>query len=193
MEEGNGFLQRFLSKVLSPFTGAEPSFATEEEWRNDFHSSLTQHSRQLSESSREVLFRGSYLEACRRARTDKKLLILCILSPVHEATETFTDEIFRRNPTFWEEFPNEKALLWFGNSRFPESYQLLRQFQVTGFPFLAFLSPSTESNRLKVSLHSQEGWDEGGQGWAGEGIVWAICISPSVSLESTHHFAFLST
>ena len=93
---------------------------------------ITQHSNQLP-----PFFEGSYTQALYMATQRGKVLFVYLTNPQNESASFIFNEIIT-NPAFIKLFNND-IIIWGGDLKNPEAYQLANSLNVTKFPFLGAL------------------------------------------------------
>ncbi|OAA63324.1 ubx domain containing protein [Niveomyces insectorum RCEF 264] len=83
---------------------------------------------------------SSYAQAYDRAKTEPTYLLVVLLSPEHDDTHSFVRETLLA-PEVLDVIndPAHRIILWGGNVRDTEAYQVAAEFQCTKFPFSALV------------------------------------------------------
>src|SRR3569833_782773 len=96
-------------------------------------------------------FEGGYANAYDAAKKDLKFLLVVLLSPEHDDTESFVRDTLLA-PEVVELIRNSanRIILWGGNMRDSEAYQVCNDFNCTKFPWSALicLTPKEGSTRM---------------------------------------------
>jgi len=87
------------------------------------------------------------------AKKDLKFLLLVLLSPSHDENQTWVQETLLSNQmkSFLDSHKDE-LLLWGGNVRDSEAYQVSASIQCTKFPFAALICQTTESGSSAMTV-----------------------------------------
>jgi FAS-associated factor 2 len=94
---------------------------------------------------------NGYNMALERAHRELKFLVIILLSPEHDDTNTWVRETLLSNEvTEYLNDPSNEILLWGGNVQDSEAYQVANSLRSTKFPFASVLvhTPSTGSNAM---------------------------------------------
>ncbi|KAI0017905.1 hypothetical protein F4780DRAFT_566526 [Xylariomycetidae sp. FL0641] len=98
-------------------------------------------------------FDGGFAQALDAAKRDLKFLLLVLMSPEHDDTESFVRDILLHPDvvTFITE-PDNNILLWGGNVLDSEAYQVAAEYHCTRYPFscLICLTPREGSTRMSI-------------------------------------------
>ncbi|KAK6066953.1 ubx domain-containing protein [Seiridium cupressi] len=94
-----------------------------------------------------------FAQALDAAKKDLKFLLLVLMSPEHDDTESFTREtlLSAEVKSFTNE-PSNNIILWGGNVLDSEAYQVAQEYNATKFPFscLICLTPKEGSTRMSI-------------------------------------------
>ncbi|CRG89412.1 FAS-associated factor 2 [Talaromyces islandicus] len=94
---------------------------------------------------------NGYNMALERAHRELKFLVIILLSPEHDDTNSWVRETLLSNEvTEYLNDPSNEILLWGGNVQDSEAYQVANSLRCTKFPFASVLvhTPSTGSNAM---------------------------------------------
>ncbi|TPX14952.1 uncharacterized protein E0L32_005061, partial [Thyridium curvatum] len=98
-------------------------------------------------------FEGGYAQAYDAAKKDLKFLLVVLLAPEHDDCEPFVREtLLSPEVVDLVQDPANNIVLWGGNVRDSEAYQISLEYQCTKFPFscLVCLTPREGSTRMGV-------------------------------------------
>lgn len=159
---------RVLTTVLSPFGFLVPSFLS-----RLFNRLIYQQSRPVrralppAENTRRFLreFSEEYGEntlpfaetgfnlALDNAKRDLKFILVVLLSPSHDENHTWVRDTLLSSQfkTFLDSHKDE-IILWGGNVRDSEAYQVSSSLQCTKFPFAALVCQTTESGSSNMTV-----------------------------------------
>lgn len=98
-------------------------------------------------------FDGGHAQALDTAKRDVKFLLIVLMSPEHDDTESFTRETLLAAAVV--DFINDPAnnmILWGGNVLDSEAYQVATEYMCTKYPFscLVCLTPKEGSTRMGI-------------------------------------------
>lgn len=94
---------------------------------------------------------NGYNMALERAHRELKFLVIVLLSPEHDDTNTWVkDTLLSNEVTEYLNDPSNEILLWGGNVQDSEAYQVANSLRCTKFPFASVLvhTPSAGSNAM---------------------------------------------
>lgn len=96
---------------------------------------------------------GGFAQALDLAKSELKFLLIVLMSPEHDDTESYTRETLLSPETI--NFINDSAnniVLWGGNVLDSEAYQVAAEYNCTKFPFscLVCLTPKEGSTRMSI-------------------------------------------
>jgi FAS-associated factor 2 len=96
---------------------------------------------------------SGFAQALDAAKKDLKFLLIVLMSPEHDDTESFTREtlLSPEIKTFVSD-PANNIILWGGNVLDSEAYQVAAEYNATKFPFscLVCLTPKEGSTRMSI-------------------------------------------
>ncbi|KAK6189639.1 Dolichyl-phosphate-mannose--protein mannosyltransferase 1 [Pestalotiopsis sp. IQ-011] len=96
---------------------------------------------------------SGFAQALDAAKRDLKFLLIVLMSPEHDDTESFTRETLLAPDvrTFLAD-PANDVVLWGGNVLDSEAYQVAQEYNATKFPFscLVCLTPKEGSTRMSI-------------------------------------------
>lgn len=99
-------------------------------------------------------FKGGYTQAFDHAKANLRYLVVVLLSDEHDLTPKFCREALLAEPML--DFLNRSDMvLWAGNVKNSEAYQVANGLQATSFPFVCLIAPSPKtptSNLLVMSV-----------------------------------------
>lgn len=98
-------------------------------------------------------YEGGFAQALDLAKRDLKFLLIVLLSPEHDDTETFTrDTLLAPEVVNFINDPANSTILWGGNVLDSEAYQVASEYNCTKFPFscLVCLTPKEGSTRMSI-------------------------------------------
>ncbi|TKX22824.1 UBX domain-containing protein 2 [Elsinoe australis] len=96
---------------------------------------------------------SGYAQAFDTAKKDLKYLLVVLLSPEHDDTAPFArDTLLSPDFVSWVKERQSELLLWAGNVRDSEAYQVANALNVTKFPFVGLIvhTPSVSSTAMSV-------------------------------------------
>ncbi|KAI0542672.1 UBX domain-containing protein [Xylaria digitata] len=96
---------------------------------------------------------GGFAQALDLAKRDLKFLLIVLMSPEHDDTESFTrDTLLAPEVTSFINEPANNIILWGGNVLDSEAYQVAAEYNCTKFPFscLVCLTPKEGSTRMSI-------------------------------------------
>lgn len=94
---------------------------------------------------------NGYNMALERAHQELKFLVVVLLSPEHDDTNTWVKEtLLSRQVVEYINDPNNQILLWGGNVQDSEAYQVSNSLRCTKFPFASVIvhTPNVGSNAM---------------------------------------------
>ncbi|EED21332.1 UBX domain protein [Talaromyces stipitatus ATCC 10500] len=96
---------------------------------------------------------NGYNMALEKAHQELKFLVVVLLSPEHDETNTWVREtlLFRQVVEYIND-PNNQILLWGGNVQDSEAYQVANSLRCTKFPFASVIvhTPNAGSNAMSI-------------------------------------------
>jgi FAS-associated factor 2 len=98
-------------------------------------------------------FENGYAKALDEAKRDLKYLLVVLLSPEHDDTHSYvTETLLSPAVTDFLKDPQNKIILWAGDVRDSEAYQVSTALSCTKFPFAAVIchTPSVSSTAMSV-------------------------------------------
>ncbi|KAA8898280.1 hypothetical protein TRICI_006598 [Trichomonascus ciferrii] len=99
-------------------------------------------------------FKGGYTQAFDHAKANLRYLVVVLLSDEHDLTPKFCREALLAGPML--DFLNRSDMvLWAGDVKNSEAYQVANGLQATSFPFVCLIAPSPKtptSNLLVMSV-----------------------------------------
>lgn len=96
---------------------------------------------------------GGFAQALDLAKRDLKFLLIVLMSPEHDDTESFTrDTLLAPEVVGFINDPANNIVLWGGNVLDSEAYQVAAEYNCTKFPFscLVCLTPKEGSTRMSI-------------------------------------------
>ncbi|CAN6660655.1 hypothetical protein TRVA0_032S01354 [Trichomonascus vanleenenianus] len=90
-------------------------------------------------------FEGGYSQALEEAKTGLKYFVVVLESVEHDLTESFNRDVML-NPQVVQLMKRPDIVLWAGDVRESESYQLASELGVTKFPFCALIAPAPKTH-----------------------------------------------
>jgi len=96
---------------------------------------------------------GGHAQAIDAAKADLKFLLIVLMSPEHDDTESFTREtLLSPEVVSFINDPANNIILWGGNVLDSEAYQVSLEYSCTKFPFSALicLTPKEGSTRMGI-------------------------------------------
>ncbi|GAB5364340.1 hypothetical protein AAMO2058_000961300 [Amorphochlora amoebiformis] len=108
---------------------------------------------QLKQIYRDLpnFFEGTYLEACRLARTQNRSLFIYIHCQIHEDTEQFINTSLCNQAV--RETLNGNFVCWAGSVTQTDTHKLCQRLNIEGYPCVAVINPNRESSRIPAPLH----------------------------------------
>ncbi|KAH7018268.1 uncharacterized protein B0I36DRAFT_335604 [Microdochium trichocladiopsis] len=104
-------------------------------------------------SSTLPFYEGGFAQALDEAKKDLKFLIMILVSPEHDDTESFTREtLLSPEVTAFINDPQNNIVLWGGNVLDSEAFQVATEYNATKFPFtcVVCLTPREGSTRMSI-------------------------------------------
>ncbi|KAI0112899.1 UBX-domain-containing protein [Daldinia grandis] len=98
-------------------------------------------------------FEGGFAQALDLAKKELKFLLIVLMSPEHDDTESFTREtLLSPDVISFINEPSNNIVLWGGNVLDSEAYQVAAEYNCTKFPFscLVCLTPKEGSTRMSI-------------------------------------------
>ncbi|KAK6956425.1 hypothetical protein Daesc_001702 [Daldinia eschscholtzii] len=98
-------------------------------------------------------FEGGFAQALDLAKKELKFLLIVLMSPEHDDTESFTREtLLSPDVINFINDPSNNIILWGGNVLDSEAYQVAAEYNCTKFPFscLVCLTPKEGSTRMSI-------------------------------------------
>jgi FAS-associated factor 2 len=152
------FLFPFLPRALRPDTTAGPPRRANTAGRRSLkpRDSAARLKREFEEeygSNALPFFEGGYAQALDLAKKDLKFLLILLLSPEHDDTSSFIRDTLLSPEV--QAFINEQSsniILWTGDVRDSEAYQVSSALNCNKFPFTAIVAndPSVSSTNMSV-------------------------------------------
>ncbi|RWA14176.1 hypothetical protein EKO27_g926 [Xylaria grammica] len=96
---------------------------------------------------------GGFAQALDLAKKDLKFLLIVLMSPEHDDTESYTrDTLLAPEVVNFINDPANNIILWGGNVLDSEAYQVAAEYNCTKFPFscLVCLTPKEGSTRMSI-------------------------------------------
>jgi FAS-associated factor 2 len=98
-------------------------------------------------------FNNGYAQALDLAKKDLKFLLVLLMSPEHDDTSSFTrDTLLSPDFIALVNDPANNIILWAGNVRDSEAYQVSTALRCTKFPFTALITHTAESGPTSMSV-----------------------------------------
>lgn len=100
-----------------------------------------------------TFYEGGFAQALDEAKKELKFLLMILVSPEHDDTESFTREtLLAPDVTAFINDPQNNIVLWGGNVLDSEAYQVATEYNATKFPFtcLVCLTPREGSTRMSI-------------------------------------------
>ncbi|KAI0838054.1 hypothetical protein F5Y06DRAFT_269690 [Hypoxylon sp. FL0890] len=98
-------------------------------------------------------YEGGFAQALDLAKKDLKFLLIVLMSPEHDDTESFIrDSLLAPEVVSFINDPANNIILWGGNVLDSEAYQVAAEYNCTKFPFscLVCLTPKEGSTRMSI-------------------------------------------
>ncbi|KFA76215.1 hypothetical protein S40288_07673 [Stachybotrys chartarum IBT 40288] len=98
-------------------------------------------------------FEGGIAQAHDLAKKELKFLVVVLMSPEHDDTETFIkDTLLNQDVVDYLKNPSNNIILWGGNVLDSEAYQVASEYSCSKFPFTALvcLTPKEGSTRMGI-------------------------------------------
>ncbi|KAI1339268.1 hypothetical protein F5Y15DRAFT_83614 [Xylariaceae sp. FL0016] len=98
-------------------------------------------------------YEGGFAQALDLAKKDLKFLLIVLMSPEHDDTESFTrDTLLSPEVVAFVNDPANNIILWGGNVLDSEAYQVSAEYNCTKYPFscLVCLTPKEGSTRMSI-------------------------------------------
>lgn len=115
-------------------------------------------------SSTLPFFEGGYAQALDLAKMDLKFLLVVLLSPEHDDTASFIRDTLLGAPVqAYLNDPSNNLLLWVGDVRDSEAYQVSTAVNCSKFPYTAIVAhtPAVSSTAMSVLAHVAGPMDAG--------------------------------
>jgi len=162
------FVYRVLGVVLSPFGFLVPSFLSRLFTRLIYQQSrpvrralppaenarrfIREFSEEYGENSLPFAESGFNL-TLDNAKNDLRFLLVVLLSPSHDENHTWVQEtLLSSQMRSFLDSHREELVLWGGNVRDSEAYQVSSSLQCTKFPFAALVCQTTESGASAMTV-----------------------------------------
>ena len=101
-------------------------------------------------------YEGGYAQALDLAKKDLKFLVIFLISPEHDDTSSFIrDTILSNEVTTFFNNPANNIILWVGDVRDSEAYQVSNAMRCTKFPFTALVAHTPEQGPTSMSVISR--------------------------------------
>lgn len=98
-------------------------------------------------------FTNGYAQALDLAKKDLKFLIIILMSPEHDDTDSFIrDTLLSPEVKALINDPTNSIVLWAGNVQDSEAYQVSTALRCTKFPFTAMITHTSESGPTSMSV-----------------------------------------
>ncbi|KAI1633439.1 hypothetical protein F4809DRAFT_623292 [Biscogniauxia mediterranea] len=98
-------------------------------------------------------YEGGFAQALDLTKKDLKFLLMVLMSPEHDDTESFTrDTLLSPEVVSFINDPANNIILWGGNVLDSEAYQVAAEYNCTKYPFscLVCLTPKEGSTRMSI-------------------------------------------
>ncbi|KAI0395201.1 UBX domain-containing protein [Xylariaceae sp. FL0594] len=98
-------------------------------------------------------YEGGFAQALDRAKQELRFLLIVLMSPEHDDTESFVrDTLLAPEVVSFLNDPNNDIILWGGNVLDSEAYQVAIEYNCTKYPFscLVCLTPKEGSTRMSI-------------------------------------------
>ncbi|KAK9322166.1 hypothetical protein V1517DRAFT_143592 [Lipomyces orientalis] len=101
-------------------------------------------------------FEGGYTQALDQAKRELRFLIVLLQSDEHDDTAKFNTEVLA-NPDVAKFLKEHDIILWGGNVRESEAYQVANALSCTLYPFLGVIAhtPASTSHPSAMSIHAR--------------------------------------
>ncbi|KAK9453836.1 hypothetical protein V1511DRAFT_44868 [Dipodascopsis uninucleata] len=113
---------------------------------------------EVGKSRSEVLpfFEGGYTQALDAAKKELRFLLIILQSDEHDDTSRFNRNILT-NPDIVRYVREKDMIVWGGNVRESEAYQVANALSCTRYPFVAMIAytPPTSSHPASMSIHGR--------------------------------------
>lgn len=161
-------IYRVLSTVLSPFGFLVPSFLSRLFNRLIYQQSrpvrralppgentgrfIREFSEEYGENTLPLVETGFNL-ALDNAKRDLKFILVVLLSPSHDENHTWVrDTLLSSQFKTFLDMHKDEMILWGGNVKDSEAYQVSGSLQCTKFPFAALVCQTTESGSSNMTV-----------------------------------------
>ena len=148
------FLPRLVSRLSSRNT-SRPSFrGTSGRRPLNARDTAARFIREFEEeygSNDLPIFEGGYAQAYDKAKDELKYLIVVLISPEHDDTNSFVrDTLLHPDVLAFIQDQGDKMIVWAGNVQDSEAYQVASSVNCTKFPFVGLVvyTPATSSMSL---------------------------------------------
>ncbi|KAK9429609.1 hypothetical protein V1505DRAFT_313270 [Lipomyces doorenjongii] len=103
-----------------------------------------------------TFFEGGYTQALDQAKRELRFLIVLLQSDEHDDTTKFNKEVLA-NPDVAKFMKEHDIILWGGNVRESEAYQVANALSCTRYPFLGVIAhtPASTSHPSAMSIHAR--------------------------------------
>jgi len=98
-------------------------------------------------------YEGGFAQALDRAKQNLKFLLIVLMSPEHDDTESFVrDTLLAPEVVSFFNDPTNNIILWGGNVLDSEAYQVAAEYNCTKYPFscVVCLTPKEGSTRMSI-------------------------------------------
>ncbi|KAK9461839.1 uncharacterized protein V1516DRAFT_711289 [Lipomyces oligophaga] len=101
-------------------------------------------------------FDGGYTQALDYARRELRILVVLLQSDEHDDTHKFNKDVLC-SPDVVQFFKQNDIIIWGGNVRESEAYQVSNALSCTKYPFLAVIAytPASSSHPSAMSIHAR--------------------------------------
>ena len=97
-------------------------------------------------------YEGGYAHAYDLAKKELKFLVVVLLSPEHDDTNTFVrDTLLAQETVDYLNDPQNKSILWAGNVQDSEAYQVSNALNCSKFPFAALIVHTPQDSSTSMS------------------------------------------
>ncbi|TAQ85955.1 hypothetical protein B7494_g5722 [Chlorociboria aeruginascens] len=98
-------------------------------------------------------YEGGYAQALDLAKKDLKFLLVLLISPEHDDTSSFIrDTLLSQDTASFINNPSNDVILWAGDVRDSEAYQVSTALTCTKFPFTAIIAHTPQTGATSMSI-----------------------------------------
>lgn len=152
------FLFPFLPRILRPNTATSTGRRSNTTGRRALkpRDSAARIKREFEEEYGEntlPFYEGGYAQALDLAKKDLKFLLILLISPEHDDTSSFVrDTLLTPNVQSFINNPPNEIILWAGDVRDSEAYQVSTALRCNKFPFTGLIAHTPQQSSTAMSV-----------------------------------------